>query len=128
MERTLPSRPVAAVRPGQEEIRPESRAVAGAGDILGIQSSCSLIERLRGRNEMTCKPARAAVVSRPASYAALLAAGLGLLAFPVFAADPADTILVNGKIVTVDDRFTIAQGVAIRGQRIVAVGTTAKIL
>ncbi len=77
---------------------------------------------------MTCKQARAAVVSRPASYAALLAAGLGPLAFPVLAADPADTILVNGKIVTVDDRFTIAQAVAIRGQRIVAVGTTAKIL
>ncbi len=77
---------------------------------------------------MTCKQARAAVVSRPVSYAALLAAGLGLLAFPVLAADPADTILVNGKIVTVDDRFTIAQGAAIRGQRIVAVGATAKIL
>jgi len=87
-----------------------------------------MIKRLRGRNEMTCKQARAAVVSRPASYAALLAAGLGVLAFPVLAADPADTILVNGKIVTVDDRFTIAQAVAIRGQRIVAVGTTAKIL
>jgi len=51
-----------------------------------------------------------------------------VLAFPVLAADPADTILVNGKIVTVDGRFTIAQGVAIRGQRIVAVGATAKIL
>jgi len=38
------------------------------------------------------------------------------------AAEPADTILVNGKIVTVDDRFTIAQAVAIRGGRIVAVG------
>src|SRR5216683_115852 len=79
-------------------------------------------------NEMTCKQARAAVVSRPAGCAALLAAGLGLVAFPVLAADPADTILVNGKIVTVDGRFTIAQGVAIRGQRIVAVGATAKIL
>src|SRR6266700_2580260 len=79
-------------------------------------------------NEMTCKQARAAVVSRPAGYAALLAAGLGLLAFPVLAADPADTILVNGKIVTVDGRFPIAKGVAIRGQRMVAVGTTAKIL
>src|SRR5712691_9768104 len=78
-------------------------------------------------NEMTCKQARAAVVSRPAGYVALLAVGLGLLAFPVLAADPADTILANGKIVTVDGRFTIAQAVAIKGQRIVAVGTTAKI-
>jgi predicted amidohydrolase YtcJ len=39
----------------------------------------------------------------------------------VFAAD-ADTILVNGKIVTVDERFSIVQAVAIKGQRIVAVG------
>ena len=45
-----------------------------------------------------------------------------------FAADPADTIFVNGRIVTVDDRFTIAQGVAIRGERIVAVGTNADVL
>jgi predicted amidohydrolase YtcJ len=33
-----------------------------------------------------------------------------------------DTILVNGKIVTVDDQFTIAQAVAIKGERILAVG------
>ena len=46
----------------------------------------------------------------------------------VFAAEPADTILVNGRIVTVDDRFTIAQGVAIRGGRIVAVGNNADVL
>ena len=47
---------------------------------------------------------------------------------PVFAADPADIILVNGRVVTVDDRFTIAQGVAIRGGRIVAVGNNADVL
>lgn len=40
---------------------------------------------------------------------------------------PADMILTNGKIITVDDRFSIAQAVAIRGERIVAVGTTAEI-
>src|SRR5205809_1004154 len=34
-----------------------------------------------------------------------------------------DVILSNGKIITVDERFTIAQAVAIRGDRIVAVGT-----
>src|SRR6266705_4758600 len=72
-------------------------------------------------HEMTCKQARAAVVSRPASYAALLAAGLGLLAFPVLAAGPADTILVNGKIVTVDGRFTIAKDVTKRVQITVAI-------
>jgi predicted amidohydrolase YtcJ len=35
----------------------------------------------------------------------------------------ADLVLTNGKIVTVDDRFTIAQAVAIAGDRIVATGT-----
>lgn len=43
------------------------------------------------------------------------------------AADTADTILVNGKIVTVDDRFTIAEALAIKGQRILAVGKSADI-
>src|SRR6202161_629211 len=34
-----------------------------------------------------------------------------------------DLILSNGKIITVDERFRIAQAVAIQGDRIVAVGT-----
>jgi predicted amidohydrolase YtcJ len=34
----------------------------------------------------------------------------------------ADLILTNGKIVTADDRFTIAEAVAIKGERIIAVG------
>ena len=34
-----------------------------------------------------------------------------------------DVILTNGKIITVDERFTIAQAVAIKGDRFVAVGT-----
>jgi len=50
-------------------------------------------------------------------------AGVGL-----YAQTPAaDTILTNGKIVTVDERFTIAQAVAIRGDRVVAVGTNQEI-
>jgi predicted amidohydrolase YtcJ len=40
---------------------------------------------------------------------------------------PADVILSNGKIITVDERFTIAQAVAIRGDRIVAVGSDQEI-
>jgi hypothetical protein len=39
----------------------------------------------------------------------------------------ADLILSNGKIVTVDDRFTIAQAVAIKGNRIVAIGANQEI-
>ena len=37
-------------------------------------------------------------------------------------AEIADTILFNGKVVTVDGKFSIAQAVAIRGDRIIAVG------
>jgi predicted amidohydrolase YtcJ len=40
---------------------------------------------------------------------------------------PADLILVNGKVITVDARDSIAEGVAITGGRIVAVGTTADV-
>jgi predicted amidohydrolase YtcJ len=36
---------------------------------------------------------------------------------------PADIIFTNGKIITVDEKFAIAQAVAVRGDRIVAVGT-----
>ena len=38
-----------------------------------------------------------------------------------------DLILTNGKIITVDDQFSIAQAVAIRGDRIAAVGTSQQI-
>jgi predicted amidohydrolase YtcJ len=57
-----------------------------------------------------------------------------VLALAIFAAAAAparaqapDTVLVNGKIVTVDDRFSVAQALAIRGERILKVGTTAEI-
>jgi len=53
---------------------------------------------------------------------ALVAATAG----PASAQTP-DTVLVNGKIVTVDDRFTIAQALAIKGERILKVGTTAEV-
>src|SRR5438045_2313026 len=59
---------------------------------------------------------------------------IGAMAFAMLAAlsvtaqaQPADTILVNGKIITVDDRFSIAEALAIRGGRIVAVGSTADV-
>lgn len=39
----------------------------------------------------------------------------------------ADLVLSNGKIITVDERFSIAQAVAVRGDRIVAVGTNQEI-
>jgi hypothetical protein len=39
----------------------------------------------------------------------------------------ADIVLTNGKIITVDSQFRIAQAVAVRGDRIVAVGTNQEI-
>src|SRR5690242_13494302 len=39
----------------------------------------------------------------------------------------ADTILTNGKIVTVDERFSVAEALAVRGGRIIAVGSNADI-
>ncbi len=51
-----------------------------------------------------------------------LSAFLLLLALPALALPPADTILYHGKVFTVDADHPWAQAVAIRGQRIVAVG------
>ena len=46
----------------------------------------------------------------------------------LLAAQPADLILQNAKIITVDSRFRIAQAIAIRGDRIAAVGPNSTIL
>lgn len=54
-------------------------------------------------------------------------AGLLASASGAFAAD-ADLILHNGKIVTVDPKFSVAQAVAVKGGRITAVGTNAAVL
>ena len=51
------------------------------------------------------------------------AVALLLAAMPHAQQPVADVILSNGKIITVDERFTIAQAVAVRGERILAVGT-----
>lgn len=62
----------------------------------------------------------------PQQEAALPAPAQGAAAVSAVdvAAGPADVILSNGKVITVDDRFTIAQAVAIKGDRVLAVGTT----
>ena len=53
---------------------------------------------------------------------------IALVALPATArAQDADLLLLNGKIITVDDRFSIEEALAIKGERIVAVGTTADI-
>ncbi len=49
---------------------------------------------------------------------------LSVPAADVWAASAPDQVLYNGKIITVDDQFRVAQAVAIRDGRIVAVGDT----
>jgi predicted amidohydrolase YtcJ len=50
-----------------------------------------------------------------------------LIGLPLLGAQTADHILVNGKIVTVDNEFQVAQALAIRGERILAVGTNEEV-
>ncbi|HEY2941517.1 MAG TPA: hypothetical protein VGN09_03695, partial [Vicinamibacteria bacterium] len=56
-----------------------------------------------------------------------------LLAAPAAAQPPAvvlaypSLVLYNGKVLTVDERFTVAEAVAVRDGRILAVGSTAEI-
>jgi len=52
----------------------------------------------------------------------LLAALAAALLFCGPAWADADTILLNGKIITVDDRFSIVQAVAVKDARIFAAG------
>jgi predicted amidohydrolase YtcJ len=61
---------------------------------------------------------------RLAVWAAVL-----LAAFPAYAQseNPADLVLVHGKIVTVDANHPSAEALAVRGDRIIAVGTDAQI-
>lgn len=39
----------------------------------------------------------------------------------------ADVVLLNGKVVTVDDRFSVGQALAVRNKQVMAVGTSAEI-
>ena len=65
-----------------------------------------------------------------AGFAALLLNLLPVCAWaqaPVQAIVQADTILINGKIVTVDDQFSIVQALAVKDARIVGAGKTTEI-
>jgi len=57
-----------------------------------------------------------------------LALSLGWGSASLIAQQPADVIFHNGKILTVDGNFTIAQAIAIRGNQVAAVGQNAQIL
>lgn len=52
---------------------------------------------------------------------------LWMLSTATVQAAPPDTVLVNGRILTVDATFSIAQALAIQGERISAVGDDAEI-
>jgi predicted amidohydrolase YtcJ len=52
---------------------------------------------------------------------------LAILCLSAFAQTPADTILVNGKILTVDDRFSTQEAIAIKDGKILALGKIADI-
>jgi predicted amidohydrolase YtcJ len=69
---------------------------------------------------------------RAATAAGWLTAVLGLVTAlapmpPAVAQEPPDLIVYGGKIVTVDDGFSIAQALAVRDGRIVAVGSDAAV-
>ena len=59
--------------------------------------------------------------------ALLVCGAIAACGWTLRAQSTADLVLMNGKIVTVDERFAIAQAVAVRGDRIIAVGTNAEI-
>ena len=62
------------------------------------------------------------------AFGRVIALAMAVVAAPaVTHAQVPDTVFVNGKIITVDDRFSIAQALAIRGGRIAKVGTSAEI-
>src|SRR5882724_11594193 len=68
-------------------------------------------------------------MKRISAATAIAALGSMLAAAPpAFAAERADTILLNGRIITVDQRFSVAEAIAIRGGRIAAVGKNADVL
>ena len=62
------------------------------------------------------------------NFLAALAAGLAFIpALSLSAAEPADFILRNAKVATVDAKFSLAQAVAVRGDKLLAVGSNADI-
>src|SRR5262244_1841911 len=64
---------------------------------------------------------------RPIVSALLIATVAIVCGKAASAQTPADILLLNGKVITVDDRFTIAEALAIKGERILAVGSNAEV-
>src|SRR6516164_10384967 len=66
-------------------------------------------------------------IMRPIVRALVFCAVATVYGKAALAQTPADTVLLHGKIVTVDDRFTVTEALAIKGERIIAVGSNAEI-
>jgi hypothetical protein len=67
-----------------------------------------------------------AMIKKHNAVVLLITINLLWLALACSSMHPADMILLNGKIITVDKHFTIAEAVAVRNGRIVAVGSNAE--
>jgi predicted amidohydrolase YtcJ len=76
------------------------------------------------RKERTMKNRSARLASVRLYFAATLALAVGVL--PAVAQSP-DAALVNGKIITLDEHSTVAEALAVRDGKIVAVGSSAEV-
>ena len=122
---------------------------SGDGDTCGLTDGMRVRRQSRRRSLPLCRGARGATstiipaglengmaakhflsargtpMQRHSACRGLLTA---MLLLPLLAcAQAPDRILYNGKILTVDQKFSVASAIAIRGERIVAVGETASI-
>ena len=67
---------------------------------------------------------RLTLVLLVAALTTIMLAAATAAAAPKATLKPADTVYINGKVVTVDKKFSIKQAVAVSKGKIVAVGTT----
>jgi predicted amidohydrolase YtcJ len=63
---------------------------------------------------------------RAPTLVACIIASLGLFAAPTANAQTADLVVINGKVLTADDRSSLAEGFAIKDGRFMAVGASAE--
>jgi predicted amidohydrolase YtcJ len=87
-----------------------------------VRSSVNIAHNPAGRDRFP-HPVNASRAVRSFGTRLLLLAMAGAMAMLRAQQPTPDLVLGNGKIITVDERFTIAQAVAIKGDRIVATGT-----
>src|SRR5690242_10161853 len=87
---------------------------------LLVWTACDIISALSFRRALTAGVVHMCNLRRIFPVALIQ---LALLQPTEVRADDADLIVHHGKIVTVDEKFSIAEALAVKGDRIVAVGT-----